>query len=454
MPSRSEAITTMPPAQQAYSFLSQPPTHKKWSAQHAAVPSDVPPRTQAENARRRSIATISNWASSVQPGPPAPLSPSKANFANENSSSSSKHRSARRHSVMPSPPSPVAYLPESPTSSDHTVTGTQKHNVKPDLQAVGYTSVFVTLPKTPPAEYTPDGRVLPRAPNSAVPPTTAESSSRMSRFRSLSLKPHSRSKSVSAPSSSKPKPPPTHASVTKEKRSKYAEMRPPQLATELALAQLTGGGTLEHHMKQYSEKQAKHSGAAKMVNGQLVGVGQVWQDGQGGIWRDQEEEWEYTHLLGGASRDAAGSGEIGWVQFSGENGDDEDRRGSVSTVDSDLDPRYAVTADSAAPHVPAQHLRKSPEFDVNIFSGSGSERPRRRPEPLNLAPTQSARAVFDTAAVREDFLQASFSPAAPVRVPTSQSSSSINTTSTSTKRSALKPVMNIFRVGSKKPSRA
>lgn len=448
MPSRTEVLTAVPVAPQAYPFLAQPPSHKKRSAQQILA-SDAPSRTQAENPRRRSLAAINNWASSVQPGPPAPQSPHKASF-NEVPRSS---KPSRRHSAMPSPPSPVSYLPESPASSTHTITPDMKADMKSELQAVGYTSVFVTLPRTPPAEYTPDGRIaVPRSPTTAAPAASAEldnSRSATRRFRSLSMKPPSRSK----PAAPQPKstPAPTHAAVTKEKRSKYAEMRPAPLATELALAQFTGGGTFDHHVKQYSEKQAKHSGAARKENGQLVGVGDVWRDEQGGIWRDQEEEWEYTHLLGGAERNA-GSAEVGWVEFDEQRGVGEldDRRGSVSTVDSDLDPRYAVTAnaDPRGASVPSQHLLKSPEFNVGVFAPNPHNASKRRPHPLNLAPPQSSYSL-DAAEVRRDFLQSSFAPPSKFYANPGQSTVSVNTTSG--KRSGL--LKNLFKVGSKKSGR-
>lgn len=349
---------------------------------------------------------------------------------------------------MPSPPSPVAYLPASPASSTHTITRDTKPHVKSDLQAVGYTSVFVTLPRTPPAELTPDGRVA--VPCTPPATTTEHDSSRgtTKRFRSLSIKPSTRLKSA-APST-KSQPAPSHAAVTKEKKSKYAESRPAPLATDLALAQFAGGGTLDHHAKQYVQQQAKHSGAARKENGQLVGVSDVWRDAEGRIWRDQEEEWEFTHLLGGAERDAR-SAELGWVEFGEQRGIGEldDRRGSVSTVDSDLDPRYAVTAnaDPRGASVPAQHLLKATEFNMNTLASNLRNKPRRRPEPLSLAQPHSFYSM-DAVEVRRDFLKSSFAPPSKLYANPMQSTTSVNTTSGS-KRTGLK-LKNFFKVGSKR----
>lgn len=448
MSSRTEVLTAVPSAQQVYPFLSQAPSHKKRSTQHDPA-SDAGSRTQSEHVRRRSVAAISNWASSVQPGPPAPQSPHKGSFSEVSRSS----KSTRRQSIKPSPPSPVAYLPDSPASSTHTITPEMKSDIKSELQAAGYTSVFVTLPRTPPAEFTPDGRVAAGRPPAAPPASTEHDSSRSAtrRFRSLSMKPPSRSKPAPAAKST---PAPTHAAVTKEKKSKYAEMRPAPLATELALAQFAGGGTFDHHVKQYAEKQAKKSGAGKDASGQLVGVGDVWRDEEGRIWRDQEEEWEYTHLLGGAERNA-GAAEVGWVEFDEQRGVGEviDRRGSVSTVDSDLDPRYAVTAsvDPRGTSVPAQHLLKATDFNVNAFASNHHNRSKRRPEPLNLVPPHSSYSL-DAAEIRKDFLQSSFAPPVKLYANPTQSTVSVNTTS-GLKRSGLK-FKNLFKVGSKKSSRS
>ncbi|THG97046.1 hypothetical protein EW026_g4890 [Hermanssonia centrifuga] len=470
-----------------YAFLSQPPSSKKRSPPNMGASED-PSQALAENVRRRSstVASVSAWASTVQPGAPAPSSPSRHGSVPDTSRPSDSR--LRRQSIKPSPPTPT-YIPDSPTSSHDTITPTLKTDHKHDLPSVGYTSIFVTLPKTPPVEYTPDRRrSMSRPPAPAIPPSPAPTTSQPRGLsRLLRPKGHSRSKSaVEAPpppaassSKNKTKPPPTHTSITREKKSKYAEMRPPQVATELALAQFTGGGTMEHHMNRYAERQAKNSGAATMMNGQLVGVSGLYQDGEGGVWRDQEEEWEYTHLLaGGNSQDASGPD---WVQFDEERGVDasDDRRGSVSTQDSDLDPRYTMRAsepcenemDVSHSRSTAKHLRKTPEFNLDIFPADHTthharsrpaDRQRRRPEPLDLAPrssnfSPSRDRQVDPAEIRRDFLESSFSPPPPAQYVKNASSATLDTFST--KRSALKPAMlnvkGLFKaVGGKKSSRA
>jgi len=251
--------------------------------------------------------------------------------------------------------------------------------------------------------------------------------------------------------------------VSKSKKSKYAKYRPPPLATELALAQLADGGKMDDHVRRFAEAQAR-AGGAQVVDGRLVGVGDIWRDGAGGVWRDQDEEWEYAHLLGG-DQDFNAS-DASWVRFgsasAASSGPDEERRGSTSSQDSDLDPRYAMQADSgddlavfgsalmpSAMSKPgmsvlalpsrarraAPHLRK-PEFLLDVFpvpdgpapvkgkqplsphvSNTPQVRPfgkeRRRPAPLALAPPSPTVKVpanpLDD--VRKDFLEHSFAPA-------------------------------------------
>lgn len=396
MPSHSETLA-VPQAEQAYAFLTQPPPQKKRGTQQPSASQDVPSSVQSENPRRRSLAAISNWASSVQPGPPAPLSPNKTAYAEPPRPS----KSGRRYSAQVAPPSPVTYIPDSPTSSTDTPV------MKPDLQAVGYTSVFVQLPKTPPVQFTPDGRVDVFSP--AATEDTEDSRMSKRRFRSLSMKPPGRSKSISVASTQQSKP-----SAAKEKKSKHADTRPPQIAQELALAQFLGGGSVQHHMKQYAEKQAKRSGAKK-ENGQVVGVTPLWQDGQGGVWRDQEEQWEYTHLLGGPERNGSRR-DVDWVQFDEERGVGMGRESS-ETVNSELDRRRARQGHDA------------PEFNVDVFS-SGHTKPKRRPQPLDIIPPHD----FDAAQARQEFLQSSFT------APLTQAANG-----TSSKKSVMSNVKDIFK---------
>ncbi|KAF7371031.1 hypothetical protein MSAN_00737300 [Mycena sanguinolenta] len=233
------------------------------------------------------------------------------------------------------------------------------------------------------------------------------------------------------------------------KKAKIPKRVPPPLATELALMQFTDGGSLEKHAQRVMSARAAAAGPG-------VGVGAVWRDGEGGVWWDEEERWD------------SGAREK-------ENAEDLERRGSVSTQDSDLDARYLVQPAShedilidfvplpalprphahamsrkvllalpARPRRAAKHLNK-PELvdDLAAFgaapaafsvpaSPTASSKPskgsRRRPAPLKLArPHHAAHAANgprtapapSTGDVRRDFLAASFAPAVPM--PTSAS---------------------------------
>ena len=333
-----------------------------------------------------------------------------------------------------------------------------------DLTALGYTSVFVHFPGTP---ISPELR-RPAASPALRPSPTKRGLKPAKSLTSLKSAKRARSRAPPSPpfdparasAESKRSRTLSTAAIAKSKKSKYAKLRPAPLANDLALAQLIDGGDIEDHVKRYAESRAKVAGAAK-VNGQLVGVGDVWRDGAGGIWCDQDEELEYTHLL--AEVDEMND----WVQFESSQATDGERRESVSTQDSDLSSRYAMSAEMASHDdlatfgqallspalvkpgmsmltVPARsrraakHLRK-PEFLLDVFTAPRSPasprvphslhlalhhagdaaRPkgkaRRRPAPLKLVPLDpvlklAANPEAEAEQLREDFLMDSFRP--------------------------------------------
>ena len=306
------------------------------------------------------FASIRSWAASVAPGSPAPLSPRRR-------PSVSSTASRRRPSlvVLTRAQSPTAPAPAADDAFD--------------LTALGYTSVFVHLPKTP---TTPSPLLRaydqkhrrPRIPPPPPPPAPAPSKrSGMRRFRSLSVlrprnkqaqpdtpgAPPSPSKTTASAKPAKkqkgqPTPVPTSAplsattahspaeicaaTVLKRKRAKYAYVRPPPtLAQELAVMQFAEGGSMEANVRRAMELQAKLAAGA----GAPVGVADVYRDGAGGIWWDADEELEYAHLLAGAPS----SGPVpapAWEAFDFEPTTAppaiESRRTSLSSCDSDLDP--------------------------------------------------------------------------------------------------------------------
>jgi hypothetical protein len=246
----------------------------------------------------------------------------------------------------------------------------------------------------------------------------------------------------------KAKPAAASAAIVKRKKAKYA-IRPPPLSNELALMQFADGGSMDNNIKRIIKAQAKATDA--------VGLPDVYRNDEGGIWWDQDEEWEYAHLL--AEDDGSRphtTGDLQWVTFgnlspstAGVPG--EERRDSVSTQDSDLDPKYVVQpADLALfgnavvppsrPRRAAQHLQKpdflvdvaflrphtspkSPKFPISSGVGAGIVKPkakaRRRPTPLKLSPPSPAckrptNAPTDVDKVRMDFIGASFEPVSSV----------------------------------------
>ncbi|KAG1874437.1 hypothetical protein F4604DRAFT_1764695 [Suillus subluteus] len=438
-----------------YAFLAYPPPPKKRPTQPLpsppsyarAVAPQAPPHIRP---RSNTFSTITAWAAHVQPGSPASLSPRSP----RRRPSIGCGRRASITSVRVSPGSLIAL-------DTHRNAATPSiQNFKADLTSVGYNSVFLQFPKTPITATLPIA-VKP------VPASPTRKPRGLTRLRSLSaLKSRGRSKSAapSSPIKMKAKAAASSAAVVKRKKAKYAGVRPAPLANELALMQFVDGGSMESNIKRVMEAQAKASAA---------GVGDVYRDGEGGIWWDQDEEWEYAHLLA----DGAVSGTMGdlqWVTFGGDksasaNPDiDEDRRGSVSTQDSDLDPRYIVqptdhldTDDLAVfgsaltplatrkpamsvlalpsrPRRAAKHLRK-PDYLLNVAFTRGSASPkspkfalsacasgvakpkgkaRRRPTPLTLTPPSPAlkrpsNSPVDAERTRKDFFESSFEPAVP-----------------------------------------
>ncbi|KAK6978125.1 hypothetical protein R3P38DRAFT_3376841 [Favolaschia claudopus] len=406
--------------------------------------------------RRRSNSAIISWAAKVQPGSPPPRSPRR-----RPSTSSSRRPSicSRRPSI--STPSP-------------------KDSLKFDLTQIGYSSVFVHFPITPstPSPFlrqTTDAHIpVPPVPASPKAPRV------LKHFRSLSALTRSRSKSVSAsvpvppmppmppmPTTTLPTPNPTKkpqfpAVPVIAKRKKTTDYQkniprrapappaPMPLANELALMQLLGGGSIESHAKRVMAQQAKAAGPG-------VGVGEVYRDEKGGVWWDEEEEWEYKGLL-----DGDGEGPDAWVQFHGENkenndmeglaGDSEARRGSVSTQDSDLDVRYLVKpvedegmadyfplprrtgknllALPARPHRLAKHLNKPGLLLVDdAFSVS--------------SPTSPKFKRLDDG--KKDFFEASFVPA-PLTAPVSSQQTLLAPPPSVFPPSLVSPSVSSFRV--------
>jgi hypothetical protein len=167
--------------------------------------------------------------------------------------------------------------------------------------------------------------------------------------------------------------------------------------------QFMDGGKIDSHAKRVMEAQAQ----AAAGSGPHQGVGDVYRDGNGGIWWDADEEWEYTHLLADTgstltplSKANNNAMAIDWDDaqpcyftnlLANKENDALDRRDSVSSQDSDLDPKYMVTVPELtltgfnAPvedRVLASHKIGDPGMSSFLSLPS---RPRRRALHLNKA---------------------------------------------------------------------
>ncbi|KAG1747967.1 uncharacterized protein EDB91DRAFT_1115736 [Suillus paluster] len=481
-----------------YAFLAYPPPPKKRPTQPLpSLPSCaqvVAPQAAPTRRRSNTFSTIAAWAAHVQPGSPASLSP-RSPLSPLRRPSIGRGRKTSITSIRVSSGSFLNIL-DTPATAYPAATPLIQ-NFKADLTSVGYTSVFLQFPNTPitatlpiavKTRTTEAGKQIPIPP---VPESPTRKPRGLSRFRSLSvLKSRGRSKSAapSSPTKMKAKAAASSAAVVKRKKAKYAAMRPAPLANELALMQFVDGGSMESNIKRVMEAQAK-AGAA--------GVGDVYRDGQGGIWWDQEEEWEYAHLLAGGEDGAAhGMGDLQWVTFGGDKSPsailaDEERRGSVSTQDSDLDPRYivqptdhldtddlAVFGSALAPLTYSGSASpKSPRFTASTFA-SGVAMPkgkaRRRPAPLTLSPPspglkRPSNSPVDAERIRKDFLASSFEPPVPatpatpamtrdnrsklatraLNLPSNGSSLSLPSKKTLAKKSSRLNMMSLFKSSKK-----
>ena len=90
--------------------------------------------------------------------------------------------------------------------------------------------------------------------------------------------------------------------VEKKKREVYAAGLPPTVVQEARMRQAMEGGSLEYNIHQIMEEKAKREGTAAKVSSAegtkvVEEIETAHRDAQGGIWWDQEEEWEFAHLL-------------------------------------------------------------------------------------------------------------------------------------------------------------
>lgn len=471
-----------------FAFLSQPPQRKR-SARPVPpapvcinLPLPLTPPAPVQRRRSSTFTAISNWASAVQPGSPSrsPKSPRRRpSVSSTRRRPSITHCRAASGSFLHIDSPKSAGLRTSPCGKDF--------EQEIDLTNLGYAQVFINLPYTPatPSPFRTDNKnAYAHIPIPPIPATPPAKTRKLNRFRSLSiLKPtRGRSKSVSSngppspsksvkssrsKSRSKPSSPikasaANNKAVMASKKAKYSVMKaknlPPTLANELALMQFMDGGSMNSQAKRVMHAQAKQA-APQGATGPIAGVGDVFRDENGNLWWDQEEEWEYAHLLGG---DKPASPSKTWVSFDAQEVDKENamdvdtdmgRRVSVGSQDSDLDTRFLVTTEEQGQDdltlfgsalVPlvmtkpamsvlaipaksrrvAKHLRKFPTADLDAFtlssasiSTSGDRKrgtARRRPAPLKLVHphvlTTHTATNSPLSNARNDFLADSFAP--------------------------------------------
>lgn len=443
--------------QPAFDFLSRPPPQKKRpagplpSAPHLlTIDNLITTRSHSTFSRRSSTTGIITWASKVIPGTPAPNSPPTTTPTSGRRPSLSFRRSSvswnagRRPSLTTSRRPSTSFLDVAETPI---VTTPTLKDCKYDLSALGYTYAVVPLP-TPMEPKFSASRSEIDLPKLSIPqfshpvPKASKSHGPLHLFRS-----RFRSKSISASTPSSPAKPKTPVitapklksksnktsrrrsrsfsgtdspatSISERKKATYANLTKhaytsggASLQRDVALMQFMEGGSDEKNIKNVMRKKAKaerkEQGLDFGCKGEDMAVDDVWRDGKGGIWRDEDEEWEYYGLLDGSgngrervSAEWIPFGESGAVSPTGAADDaDEERRGSVSTQDSDLDPRYVVPAAStenvvvdidisvispsspptqsipgltmltipSRPNHPAPHLRKAPSFLLEAF---------------------------------------------------------------------------------------
>lgn len=164
-----------------------------------------------------------------------------------------------------------------------------------NLQALGYTSAFVHLPKGDERVSADIALSVPKVscpkPSPLAAASTPTSAKRMTlkRFKSLTTLKSFKPKAPKTPSPPKTPISPTRSTKSKSKPKAKKTAYPPPLMNELALLQFADGGSLETNAKR-----AMHTRAKSQPTG---GVGDVHRDGKGGMWVDVDEEMEYAHLL-------------------------------------------------------------------------------------------------------------------------------------------------------------
>ena len=340
-----------------FAFLAlPPPPKKKRAAVNNAFRAPVSPVNPSN--------TILAWAETVHPGSPAPMTPASGVSLPRSASyvssprfqgfrrSSLTRAGSRRQSVSSTrsriPSASFIQFVDTPRTPAHPIPATPlPADAKFDFAAFGYASIFVDVPVSTP--ITPDiykPKPMARLPSrqdtttGSAPTTPATKSAGMFK-RLLGNKPKATKSQAKAQTKGvKADANPTisdHACVSLEKRSKYTEKPsrvekkkrevyaaalPPTVKQEAQMRQAMEGGSLEYNIQKVMQAKAKREGTAVKISSTegtkvVEGVDAAHRDAQGGIWWDQEEEWEFAHLLAANKLPVSARcvGSEGWVTF-------------------------------------------------------------------------------------------------------------------------------------------
>ena len=338
-----------------FAFLALPPPPKK---KRAAVNNTFRAPASPVNCPN----TILAWAETVHPGSPAPMTPASGVSLPRSASFVSSPRlqgfrrpsltrtGSRRHSVSSTrsrvPSASFLHIADTPRTPAHPIPATPfSADANFDFAAFGYASIFVDMPVSTP--ITPDiykPKPMSRLPSrhDTVAASHATKSTSAGMFKRLLGNKRKATKSqadaqkkggkagantvvsdyLSVSLMKRSKYTEQSSVVEKQKREVYAAALPPTVKQEAQMRQAMEGGSLEYNIRKVMEEKAKREGTAVKVNSTegtrvVEGVETAHRDAQGGIWWDQEEQWEFAHLLA-ANRvpvNARCVDSEGWVTF-------------------------------------------------------------------------------------------------------------------------------------------
>ena len=360
-----------------FAFLALPPPPKK---KRAAVNNTF----RAPGSPVGRSHTILAWAETVHPGSPTPMTPASgvplprsASFVSSPLIQAFRRSSltrvgSRRQSVgstrSRNPSASFLHFTNAPRSPVHPIPATPfSADAKFDFAAFGYASIFVDVPVHTP--ITPDiykPKPMTRLPSrhdavTASAPTTPVTKSTGMFKRLLGNKPKTtKSRANAQKKGGKAGENPAlsdYVSVSLKKRSKYTEQPscvvekkkrevyaaalPATVKQEAQMRQAMEGGSLEYNIQKVMEEKAKREGTAvkvTLIEGTKVveGVETGHRDARGGIWWDQEEEWEFAHLLAANKVPVSARcvGSEGWITFDNLKSKNEDERDDFTDLSS------------------------------------------------------------------------------------------------------------------------